>query len=58
MTMSQRNEKTLARLKEKYDVLSRLTSEPKVMKICHGSMILFNAASFKAFNEKLNLLEV
>ena len=59
MTTSQRIEKALARLRERCSVPGGgLTSEPKVMKIRYGPTISFNASSLKAFNEKLNLLEV
>ena len=57
MTTSQRIEKALARLRERYGVPGGFTSEPKVMKIRHGPTISFNASSLKAFNEELNLLE-
>ena len=58
MTTSQRIEKALARLKERYGVPAGLTSEPKVREIRHGPSISFNTASLKSFNEELNLLEV
>ena len=58
MTTSQRIEKALARLKERYGVPAGLTSEPKVREIRHGPLISFNIASLKSFNEELNLLEV
>ena len=58
MTTSQRIEKALARLKERYGVPAGLTSEPKVREIRHGPSIFFNTASLKSFNEELNLLEV
>ena len=58
MSTSQRVEKALARLRERYGVPGGLTSEPKVMEIRYGPKIAFNTASLKAFNEELNLLEV
>ena len=58
MSTSQRVEKALARLKERYGVPGGLTSEPKVTEIRYGPKITFNTASLKAFNEELNLLEV
>ena len=58
MTTSQRIEKALARLRERYGIPGGLTSEPKLMKIRHGPTISFNASSLKAFNEEPNLLEV
>ena len=58
MTTSQRIEKALARLKERYGAPAGLTSEPKVREIRHGPSISFNTASLKSFNEELNLLEV
>ena len=58
MSTSQRVEKALARLKERYGVPGGLTSEPKVMEIRYGPKITFNTASLKAFNEELNLMEV
>ena len=57
MTTSQRIEKALARLKERYGVPAGLTSEPKVREIRHDPSISFNTASLKSFNEELNLLE-
>ena len=58
MTTSQRIEKALARLKERYGVPAGLTSEPKVREIRHGPSISFKTASLKSFNKELNLLEV
>ena len=58
MTTSQRIEKALARLKERYSVPAGLTSQPKVREIRHGPSISFNTAFLKSFNEVVNLLEV
>ena len=58
MTTSQRIEKALDRLRQRYGVSGGLTSEPKVIAIRHGAKISFTSTSLKSFNEDLNTLEV
>ena len=58
MTTAQRIEKALDRLRQRYDVSSGLTSEPKVIAIRHGAKVNFTASSLKMYNEDLNTLEV
>ena len=58
MTTSQRIEKALDRLRQRYGVSGGLTSEPKIMAICHGVKVSFNATSLKFYNEDLNTLKV
>ena len=45
MTTSQRIEKALDRLRQRYGVSGGLTSEPKIMAIRHGVKVSFNATS-------------
>ena len=58
ISTSQRIEKALDRLRQRYGVPSGLTSEPKVIEIRNGPKIAFTTSSLKTFNEELNLLEV
>ena len=58
MTTSQRIEKALDGLRQRYGVSGGLTSEPKIMAIRHGVKVSFNATSLKLYNEDLNTLEV
>ena len=58
MTTSQRIEKALDCLRQRYGVSGGLTSEPKVIAIRHGTKISFTSTSLKSFNEDLNTLEV
>ena len=58
MTTSQRIEKALDRLRQRYGVSGGLTSEPKIMAIRHGVKVSFNATSLKLSNEDLITLEV
>ena len=55
---SERIEKALDRLRQRYGVSGGLTTEPLVGAIRNRSKISFNAASLKLFNEDLNTLEV
>ena len=55
---SQRIEKALGRLRQRYGVSGGLTSEPKIIAIRNGSKVAFNASSMKMYNEDLNTLEV
>ena len=58
MTTAQRIEKALDRLRQRYGVLSGLTSEPKVIAIRHGAIVNFTASLLKMYNEDFNTLEV
>ena len=58
MSTSQRIEKALDRLRQRYGVSGGLTSEPKIMDVRYGPKVIFNVASLKAFNEDLNTLEI
>ena len=58
MTTSQRIEKALDRLRQRYGVSGGVVSEPKVIEIRHGPKVTHTTASLKAFNEDLNTLEV
>ena len=58
ITTSQRIEKALGRLRQRYGVSGGLTSEPKIIAIRNGSKVAFNASSMKMYNEDLNTLEV
>ena len=58
ITTSQRIEKALGRLRQRYSVSGGLTSEPKIIAIPNGSKVAFNAISIKMYNEDLNKLEV
>ena len=58
MSTAQRIEKALDRLRQRYGVSGGLTSEPKIIAICHGAKIAFNSTSLKSFNDDLNTLEV
>ena len=58
MTTSQRIEKALDRLRQRYGVSSGLMSEPKLMAIRHAVKVSFIATSLKLYNKDLNTLEV
>ena len=58
MTTAQRIEKAFSRLRQRYGVKGRLTSEPQIRSILHGPKVSHNSASLKLFNEDLNTLEV
>ena len=58
MSTSQRIEKALGRLRQRYGVSGGLTSEPKIIEIRNGPRVVFNVASLKAYNEDLNTLEI
>ena len=51
-------EKALDRLRQRYGVSGRLTTEPQLIDIRHGSKVAFNVSSLKSFNKDLNNLEV
>ena len=54
----QRIEMAFDRLRQRYGVPGGLTTKPKIIEIRSGSVISFNVASLKQFNEDLNTLEV
>ena len=59
MSTSQRIEKALSRLRQRYGVATGFTSEPKVKAVRHHvPEVSFNSASLRMFNEDLNILEV
>ena len=58
MSTSQRIEKALDRLRQRYGVFNGLTAEPKIIAIRNGPKVTFNVALLKAFNDDLNTLEV
>ena len=58
LSTTQRIEKALERLRQRYGVSGGLTSEPKVKEIRNGTKVAFNIDSLKQFNEDLNTLEV
>ena len=58
MSTSQRIEKALDRLRQRYGVSNGLTTEPKIIAIRNGPKVTFNVTSLKAFNDDLNTLEL
>ena len=58
ISTSQRIEKALGRLRQRYSVSGGLTSEPRIVEIRNGPRVIFNVASLKAYNEDLNTLEI
>ena len=58
LSISQRIEMALGRLRQRYGVPGGLTTEPKIIEIRSGCVISFNVASLKQFNEDLNTLKV
>ena len=54
ITTSQRIERALDRLRQRYGVSGGFVSEPKVIEIRHGIKVNHTIASLKAFNEDLN----
>ena len=58
LSTPQRIEKALDRLRQRYGVSGGLTSEPQIISIRHGPMVVFTSASLKSLNEDLNTLEV
>ena len=58
LTTSQRIEKALNRLRQRYGVSGGLSSEPKVMAIRNAAKVANDLPSLKLFNEDLNTLEV
>ena len=58
MSTSERIEKALSRLRQRYGVTAGFTSEPKVKAVRYGRKVSFNFASLKMCNEDLNTLEV
>ena len=58
MSTSQRIEKALDRLRQRYCVSNGLTTEPKIIAIRNVPKVTFNVTSVKAFHDDLNTLEV
>ena len=58
MTTTQRIEKTLDRLRQRYGVPGGLISEPKVKAVRYGPEVAFTSASLRMFGEDLNTLKV
>ena len=58
MPTSQRIERALDRLRERYGVSGGFVTEPEVVNIRTGPRIVHTIASLKSFNESLNTLEV
>ena len=58
LSTSERVEKAISRLRERYSVLGGLITEPEIIRIHIGSKVIHTVASLKAFNEDLNTLEV
>ena len=58
ISTSERIEKALDRLRQRYGVSGGLTTEPQVIEIRNGAKIAYNVNSLKAYNEHLNTLEV
>ena len=58
ITTSQRIERALDRLRQRYGVFGGFVSEPKVIEIRHGIKVNHTIASLKAFNEDLNTLKI
>ena len=58
LSTSQRIEKALDRLRQRYGVSGGLTSEPNIIAIRNGPKVSFDLNSMKMFNEDLNTLEV
>ena len=56
MSTSQRIEKSLDCLRQRYGVSGCLTSEPKIMDVRHDPKVIFNVSSLKAFNDDLKTL--
>ena len=51
MTASQRIERALGRLRQRYGVSGGFVSEPKVVDIRNGPRVIHAVSSLKAFNE-------
>ena len=58
LSTSERVEKALEQLSERYGVPGGLTAEPAIVDIRNGSRVLHNVVSLKKFREDLNTLEV
>jgi len=57
MTTTQRIEKSLNRLRQRYGVSGNLTSETIIMAVRHRAKVNFTAMSLKFYNGDLNTLE-
>ena len=58
ISTSQRIEKVLNRLRQRYGVSSGFTFEPKIITIRQGTKASFNSTSLKSFNEDLYTFKV
>ena len=58
MSTSQRIEKAIDRLRQRYWVSGELSTEPQIIAIRNGPKVIFNSASLKSFNEDLNTLKI
>ena len=58
MSMSQRIEKAIDRLRQRYGASGGQSTEPQIIAIRNGPKVIFNSASLKSFNENLNTLEI
>jgi len=58
LSTSERIEKAVSRLRQRYGVTAGFTSESKVKAVRHGPKVSFNSPSLKMFNEDLNTFEV
>ena len=51
MSTSQRIEKAIDRLHQRYGVSGGLTTEPQILAVRNGPKVIFNSVSLKSFNE-------
>ena len=58
MSTSQRIEKAIDRLRQRYGASGGQSTEPQIIAIRNGPKVIFNSASLKSFNEDLNTLEI
>ena len=58
LSTSERVEKAISRLPERYVVLAGLLTEPEIVRIRTGFKVVHTVASLKAFNEDLNTLKL
>ena len=56
LSTSERIEKALDRLCQRYGLSGGLTTQSQIIDIRYGSKVVFNVSSFKSFNEYLNTL--
>ena len=53
MSTSQRFEKAIDRLRQRYGVSGRLTTEPQIIAIRNGPRVIFNSTSLKSLLMKI-----